>query len=45
MVDALGRAPETVEIGADGWGTFSVSGGSVSVWVTEPAREYLYLNF
>ena len=45
MVDALGRAPEAVEIGADGWGTFSVSGGSVSVWVTEPAREYLYLNF
>lgn len=45
MVDALGSIPGTVEVGADGWGDFSVNGGSVSVWVTEPAGEYLYLNF
>ena len=45
MADALGRVPGTVEIDAEGWGTFSVQGGSVSVWVTEPALEYLYLYF
>lgn len=45
MADALETVPGTVEVGPDGWATFSVKGGSVSVWVTEPAREYLYLNF
>ena len=44
MVDALETIPGAVEIGPDGWGTFSVKGGSVSVWVTEPAWEALYLH-
>ncbi len=44
MVDALEHVSDVVEIGADGWGTFMVRGGSVSVWTTEPAREFLYLN-
>lgn len=44
MADALGNISETVTIETDGWGTFSVKGGSVSVWVTEPAWEYLYLT-
>lgn len=44
MTDALGGIPEKVAIGADGWGEFRVNGGSVSVWVTEQAWEYLYTN-
>lgn len=44
MADALGNISETVAIEADGWGTFSVKGGSVSVWVTKAAWEYLYVN-
>lgn len=44
MVDAMGKRPETVEIGEDGWGTFSVDDGSVSVWVTEKAGEELFLR-
>lgn len=43
MVDALGGTNELVEIGADGWGEFAVKDGSVSVWVTECAGEYLYM--
>lgn len=42
MTDALQNVSETVEIGADGWGEFAVKGGSVSVYVTGPAWEYLY---
>lgn len=45
MADALGSVSGTVEIGADGFGTFSVKGGSVSVWVLEAAWEYLYTNY
>ena len=37
MVDAMGKCMEHVLIGADGWGEFSVDGGSVSVWVIEKA--------
>lgn len=44
MMDALENISGTVTIDNDGWGTFSAKGGSVSVWVTEPAWEYLYLN-
>lgn len=42
MGDAMGGVAESVKIGADGWGEFSVNGGSVSVWVTDRAAEYLY---
>lgn len=42
LVDAMGKRPETVFIGEDGWGEFVVDNGSVSVWVTENAHEYLY---
>ena len=44
MADALENISETVTVESDGWGTFPVKDGSVSVWVTEPAWEYLYLN-
>ena len=44
MVDAVGKILEPVVIDAEGWGEFSVEGGSVSVWVTERAGEYLYTN-
>ena len=44
MVDAMGGIGSPVVIGADGWGEFSVNGGSVSVWVTEEAGEMLYIT-
>ena len=44
MLDALGQVTGTAVIDGDGWGTFSVQGGSVSVWLTESALQYLYLN-
>jgi len=44
MKDAMETIPDSVEIGPDGWGEFSVRGGSVSVWVTQPAWEKLYLG-
>ena len=44
MLDALGHVAGTAVIDGDGWGTFSVQGGSVSVWLTESALQYLYLN-
>ena len=44
MVDAMRKRPKTVVIGDDGWGTFSVDDGSVSVWVTEAAGEELFLH-
>lgn len=44
MVDAMGKRTETVIIGGDGWGEFVVDGGSVSVWVTREAEEYLYTH-
>ena len=44
MFDALEGVPGAVEIDADGWGTFSVGGGAVSVWVTGEAWESLYLH-
>lgn len=40
----MGKRSETVVIGDDGWGDFSVDGGSVSVWVTENAGDALYVN-
>lgn len=33
--DALGKCPESVVIGSDGFGEFRTEGGSVSVWVPE----------
>lgn len=39
--DAIGRCTQPVMIGEDGWGEFGVDGGSVSVWVTKEAYEYL----
>lgn len=44
MVDAMGGIGSPVVIGVDGWGEFSVNGGSVSVWVTEEAGEMLYIT-
>ena len=44
MVDAMGKRNETVVIDADGWGTFNVDEGSVSVWVTEDAQEALFVR-
>lgn len=42
MADAMGRRSETVTVGDDGWGTFRVDGGSVSVWITEEAQAELF---
>lgn len=42
MVDAIGKMKNSVQIDAEGWGEFVVDGGSVSVWVTERAGEFLY---
>lgn len=39
--DVIGKCTETVVIGDDGWGEFRVDGGSVSVWVSKAAYEYL----
>lgn len=39
--DVIGKCTETVVIGEDGWGEFRVDGGSVSVWVSVAAYEYL----
>lgn len=44
MVDATGKQTQTVTVGEDGWAEFTVDGGSVSVWVTEQAEEYLYTH-
>lgn len=44
MIDAMGKILNTVEIDANGWGEFLVSSGSLSVWVTESAYEYLYIE-
>ena len=44
MVDAMGKISEIVTIGHDGWGEFTVDGGSVSVWVLENAWAYLYTH-
>lgn len=44
MVDAMGKRTEAAIIGEDGWGEFFVDDGSVSVWVTEKAAEYLYIR-
>ncbi len=43
LADALGRRRDTVAIGADGWGTFTVDGGSVSVWLVEKAAGELFI--
>lgn len=40
--DALGHFSEPVSIDNDGFGEFHVDGGSVSVWVTEPAYRKIY---
>ncbi|HTI12564.1 MAG TPA: alpha-amylase [Puia sp.] len=37
FVDLLGKHPGKVVIDPEGWGTFSVSAGSVSVWVKDSA--------
>ena len=42
--DALGKCPESVTIGDDGWGEFSTDGGSVAVWLREKAFENLVVN-
>ncbi len=39
--DAVGRCTEPVTLDSDGWGTFGVSGGSVSVWVCGDAYREL----
>ena len=44
MVDAMRKRPETVVIGDDGWGTFFVDDGFVSVWVTEAAGDELFFH-
>ena len=44
FVDALGGKSEIVTVQADGFGEFTVDGGSVSVWVAECAGEYLYTH-
>ena len=44
MTDALGKGTRCVQIGADGWGEFTVDGGAVSVWVTERAEEFIYTH-
>lgn len=44
FVDALGGKKEIVTVQADGFGEFTVDGGSVSVWVAERAGEYLYTH-
>lgn len=44
MIDAMGKQLDTVVVGEDGWGEFSVGDGSVSVWVTGEAQEYLYTH-
>lgn len=39
--DASGRCFETVTTDENGWGNFRCDGGSVSVWITENAYEYI----
>lgn len=45
LYDATGACTEPVTVEADGWGTFPVTGGSVSVYVTQAAYEELALDF
>lgn len=40
--DAMGNFSDSVIIDADGWGEFSVHGGSVSVWVVEEAYREIW---
>ena len=42
--DALGSCPEGVAVDKEGYGRFSVSGKSLSVWVKRPAFENLTVN-
>ena len=42
--DALGKCPEPVTIGKDGWGVFRTESSSVSVWVRAGAFENLVVN-
>lgn len=44
MADVMGKQRDSVLIDGEGWGTFSVSGGSVSVWVREEAAERLFIE-
>ena len=44
MLDAVGRRSEAVVVDSDGWGTFQVDGGSVSVWVTQEAQAELFIH-
>ncbi|MCR5664656.1 MAG: alpha-amylase [Oscillospiraceae bacterium] len=42
--DALGKCPEPVTVGEDGWAAFRTDGGSVSIWVRAEAFEDLVVN-
>ena len=44
MIDAMGKIINTVKIGSDGYGEFFVGNGSLFVWVTEQAWDYLYIK-
>lgn len=42
--DVMGGFSEPVRISSDGWGMFTVNGGSVSAWVTEEAYRRLWVE-
>lgn len=42
--DVMGGFSEPVKISSDGWGMFTVNGGSVSAWVTEEAYRRLWVE-
>ena len=42
--DALGKCPEAVCVGEDGWAEFRTESGSVSIWVRAGAFEDLVVN-
>ena len=42
--DIIGKCPEKVTIGEDGWADFRTDGGSVAVWARKEASENLIIN-
>ena len=42
--DMMGKCPEEIVIGDDGWADFRTEGGSVAVWTTREAFENLIVN-
>ena len=42
--DVLGKCPDPVTIGEDGWGEFHTDGGSVAVWMLRQPFEKLVVN-